>query len=143
MTRTFMLLAVLLISTSCCAQRIYYGYPIPNYTPNKGDRIILNIPDNMDSRFLSSSRLESLVEFIKKHNHLHLKIYINVFYGSTEYSKDYSQRLCGDLNKILSERTKHSEYSIVANGREMPIFLDKSDQDNYMKMNTRMEIVID
>jgi hypothetical protein len=142
--RNLLVLLLLLINVSIsCSQYIYYGYPSSGKDLKKGDRIILNLPNNVDGRFEISEELNRLVEFINNNENYSFRIEINIFGGSKDHSNDYSESLCNDLKGLLKERSKGANFSVVSNGCSNPLFLNKSDFDNYMKLNRRMEILIE
>jgi hypothetical protein len=143
MRKVFFILLFFLLSVVSYSQNVYYGYPLLDEDLSKGDRVILNVPDNVDGRFIQSLKLNNLIKFINKYNNIELKVEINVFYGSSEFSSAYSKKLCEDLQKILSKECEEMNYRVVSNGRNNPIFFNKSDPVIYEKINTRIEIKVD
>ncbi len=124
------------------AQQIYFGYPISKDEIKQEDKMILNLPFNLDGRFNSTPELDKLVEFLNEMDNFVFRIEIHYFYGSNELAESYSKFLCKNLEQILQSRCEHSNYKLQWQGKSCPIFLNKDDK-KYNEMNTRIEILVE
>jgi len=124
------------------AQFVFYGFPSDEIQLNDSDVIIINLPNNIDARFIPSNELNNLLNIIKNNPNLFFEIQINFALGSTEYNNSYSDLLAKNLEKYYLERNCNiRNFSVISFGENNPICIrDRSFQcKNY---NTRMEIHI-
>lgn len=121
---------------------VFYGLPSSDAKINKGDIIILNIPININGRFVETAELNDLITFINLKDTLQFRIEINYFHSSSEFNKDYSQKLKQNLQKILDKNCCTKNYSVKAYGENNLIFIDE-DSEQYRFFNTRLEIIIE
>jgi hypothetical protein len=143
MKKVFFLFVIFINSYFLFSQNIYYGYPSSSIELSKGDVIILNLPEHIDGRFKDSKELDDLIKLVNDNNNLFFRIEINIFWGSKEYSNDYSNILCNNLKKILNINCTSNNYEIISNGANKPLIKDENDKEKYIKMNTRMDIIIE
>ena len=55
------------------AQFVFYGFPSDEIQLNDSDVIIINLPNNIDARFIPSNELNNLLNIIKNNPNLFLK----------------------------------------------------------------------
>lgn len=124
------------------AQSIYYGYPSDDVELRAGDKIIVSIPSHIDGRFNDSKDLEKLLNYICDSKPV-LKVNVMFFWGSKEFSFDYSKSLCRALSKRLSAKCSEAKHQFVPMGNTEPIYPDKSDISKYCRYNNRIEIIVE
>jgi len=128
---------LIFFTTICYAQDISYGLPSFQQELHIGDRIIINIPNNVDGRFESSVEVDSLKLFLQLHSELTFVLSIHVFGGSSEFCLAYSNYLSGNLKKQLHLKN----VMVVGKGNTSPLFLDKKSA-RYFTLNSRIKISI-
>jgi len=118
----------------------YFGFPSESKNLKKGDIIILNIPRNIDGRFLYSDELNSLISFINNNDNS-IKIEIYVFFLKENSCMLYSDLLCKSLVKELLEKSIKRTYEVISKGNTKPLFCN-FESEEYKRINTRIEILI-
>lgn len=122
---------------------VFFGYPNKGMTLVKGDIIVLNLPRNIDGRFIKSEELGQLTSFLNSNVFDSIRIQINVCWGSNTFNNEYSEALKKDLIKIFSEEISEKKYNIVSNGCECPIFDNKDSIELFRFINSRLELIIE
>lgn len=126
---------------NCHSQIVYFGHCIIDSTLKEGDVIILNIPRNIDGKFIHTEDLFPITELLNRHPHDTIVIGINTYYGSSEMSLGYSKALARNMAEIFNLKKAPSNYHIISEGSSKPIFLNKH-HPLYKKLNSRIEIRI-
>lgn len=136
-----LLMIILLCQTAISSsQTVYFGYPPSNSTLNKGDAIVLNIPTHRDGRFESPNSFDNLVFLINKYPYIVFRVEINFYYGSPDYSEEYSKHLARDLKKILNKKCNESNFYVISMGIKKPLLCINDDSKLFKSFNTRIEI---
>ena len=128
------------------SQYVYYGYPTDTSALRKGDVVILNIPTfslNGGNRFAEMEEFDNLVQLLETNDTNTLRIEINNFLGrDSSVCVHISNRLCDNMQEILTAKTSLKNYYIVSNGSRNPIFCEE--KGIYSKTrNSRMEIIVE
>ncbi len=143
MKKTIILLLVIVSNISlACSQMVYYGIPSANAELKKGDVIITTIPPFSDCHFIKSKSFETMAEFISDNSKRSFRIEINYFFGTSEFSNNLTLKLANDLERILKERYNSAKLTVISNGKDKPLFLNKS-SPKYKEYNTRLDIYIE
>jgi hypothetical protein len=135
----FVFLAMFLSSFSGY-RTVHFGLPENQAILKKNDLIIMNIPNNINGRFVASSELSSLISFINKIPN-EVEIRINVFYLEKSHCKKYSDFLASNLQEIFSDSIDKKNYLILSYGATDPFFCDTTTFD-YKTINTRIDLII-
>lgn len=143
MKRIFLLIAALAFCAFARGQSVYYGYPNSKEL-NKGDLIIVSLPEHLHMRFVEADEMGSLYEFLEKNKLNRFNILIHLFLDSPEYDLSVSEHLKKNLEGMLIQRCRDCNFSVIPKGQSSPVFLrDQESSSLYRKMNTRMEILIE
>ena len=126
------------------SQTIWFGYP-PLNKIKIGAKIIINIPNHLDGKFIfgdSEEQLNALTTFLNTNSDFYFDIEINIFYGADNYCYAYGNLLCKNLEKVLLEKCNQNNYQLIVNGNSNPIYCNKEDRINYFQYNNRLEIIV-
>ncbi len=127
--------------TKVYSQNIHFGYPVSMEKIKKNDKIILNIPNHVDGRFLPEGGINKLIELLNMDSTFFFRIEIHYFYGSKEFAEDYSKYISNRLKVYLESSCTYSNYELFGYGRFFPVFLNQH-AVGYGEMNTRMEVLV-
>jgi len=137
-----LLLVFALLKGHLYSQQVYFGYPQFSDPLDQGVVILVNLPENIDGRFIRIEDLDPLVELLKRDSTLRWTIRINIVLGDEKLSLIQSQSLSQNLTKILVHRKVCGNYQVVGEGRNKPILTDATDP-RYRRLNSRLEIELE
>jgi len=142
MKKYTILIALMLIIGGGIAQNIVYGYPPLNYRLKSNDFFIVNLPENMDGRFITLLEFDEIINLLETNPTLHFKFEINIFFGGPKINNlIYAENLEGSFCKIIKYKSKVSNYEVIPRGSDNAIFLNEN-HPNYKAYNSRIEIYV-
>ena len=136
--RVLIFIASIFFVTASYAQNINYGLPSIERELDLGDRIIINVPNQVDGRFKNSTELDDLKTFLQFHSELTFNLSVHIFGGNSKLCVAYSRFLSKNLEKLLN----CGNVTIESRGNKDPLFLDENSV-RYFTLNSRIEIVIE
>ncbi|MDR3226909.1 MAG: hypothetical protein LBT56_04485, partial [Prevotellaceae bacterium] len=144
--KTYIIFILVLLSTPSISQTInyvHYGFPLPITNISERNKIIVYHFHNMgDGRYDASPDLDKLIELLNSNSELMFHIYINIFGWPNRTCVRYSEYLCSNLEKKLTNGCNHSNYKIFAKGNRNPIFLYDNHPREYRLFNDRIDIMV-
>lgn len=135
------LIVILSINLISYSQEVYFGYTNSNTLLKSGDRLIINLPEHQDGRFVNIQDFDNLIKLMESNQGLKFKVELNWFYAQDSDNLMYTQSLSKSLSKIIAYKSNLQNYEIEPNGSNTPIFLNK-ESVIYKEINTRIEIVV-
>jgi len=134
-------LLVITLPNEIFSQSIIYGFPSVERSLKSGDVVIVNLPPHRDGRLPDSDQLLLITRLLNNHPNLQFRIELHIFFETPDFNLAYSERLARNLIEYLEAKAGQKNYKVIGLGSNSPIFL-KEDDPIYLKMNTRLQILI-